>query len=144
MAYALTADLIARFGRDELLQLTDRSGVDRVDEAVVGAAIADAGASIDGYLAARYALPVAPTPALLTRIACDLARFYLHGPSATELVRKGFEDAQRILRDLADGRAVLAGAAVAVPGSSPAAPGGSVQVAAPERRVDAGHLAGFF
>ena len=68
MPYATQADLETRFGSAELAQLTDRISGSVIDAAVVGRALADAEAEIDGYLAARYQLPLASAPAVLGRI----------------------------------------------------------------------------
>jgi phage gp36-like protein len=129
--YATQSDLVTRFGSAELAQLTDRVAGTTIDAAVVSAALADADALIDGYLARRYALPVAPTPALLLRLAGDIARFLLHGTSASDKVRAAYDDALRMLRDLADGRAALPGALPAPAAQNPAS--GSPASAAPER-----------
>lgn len=136
MPYATQADLIQRFGEEELIQLTDRALTGQVERGAVNAALADADAAIEGYLAGRYAVPVSPIPALLRRLACDMARFFLHGNAATEPVRQAYEDAQRMLKDLADGRAVLVGAAPAASGAVPAASPGKVRVDAPARGLD--------
>ena len=144
MAYATLSDLVARFGEEELLQLTDRARVDAIDSTAVDAALADAGALIDGYLAQRYALPVSPVPALLTRVAADLARHALHGNAATDAVRAAHDEALKILRDLSAGRAALPGAAVAAPGATPGAAGGQVVFSAPERRLSATNIGDFF
>ena len=136
MPYANQADLVARFGAEELEQLTDRSGRQDIDSVVVAARLADADALIEGYLAQRYALPVSPVPVLLKGIACDVARYLLHGNAATEAVRTGYTDALKLLRDLSSGDAVLPGAAAALAGANPAAGGGQVVVAAPARVFD--------
>ena len=133
MRYATQADLVARFGTTELAQLTDRTAGTVIDAAVVAAALADADALVDGYLAQRYALPVTPTPALLLRVACDIARFLLHGKAAGEKVRDAYDDALKLLRDLADGRAALPGALPAPAAQTPAAAGGAPKFATPER-----------
>lgn len=143
MAYATAQDLIDRFGEDELVQLTDRALTGGYDAAVVNAALADAGALVEGYLAGRYRVPVAPVPPLLRRLACDIARHVLHGKAAGETVRAGHDDALRVLRDLADGRAALAGATAATGADVPAAAPGRVLYQAPERRFDPERLAGF-
>lgn len=140
MPYAAQADLTQRFGVNELVQLTDRDLVDQVNTATVAAALADADAAIEGYLAARYAVPVSPVPGLLRRLACDVARFFLHGNAAPESVRQAYEDALRVLKDLADGRAVLVGAAPAASGAVPAASAGTVRLDAPIRGLDRAQL----
>ena len=76
--YCTREDMITRFGEEELIQLTDRDGTaGAVVDAVLNQVIDDAGATIDGYLGGRYSLPLAAVPRVLTRTACDLARYYL-------------------------------------------------------------------
>lgn len=109
MAYAVQADLEERFGEKELLKLTDRSepNTGEIDAAVVARALSDAEAEINGYLAARYTLPLASTPAVLTRLTCDIARYYLYDDWASESVRARYEDAARLLKLIAEGKVKL-------------------------------------
>lgn len=107
MPYATQADLEARFGTDELTQLTDRVGAGIPDAAIVARALADADAEIDGYLASRYALPLATVPPVLARIACDIARYRLWEDRASEEVRLRYEDARRLLESIARGQVSL-------------------------------------
>jgi phage gp36-like protein len=107
MPYATQADLEARFGADELTQLTDRVGAGVPDAAIVARALADADAEIDGYLASRYALPLATVPPVLVRIACDIARYRLWEDRASEEVRRRYEDARRMLESIARGQVSL-------------------------------------
>ena len=107
MPYATQADLEARYGADELTQLTDRIGAGVPDAAVINRALADADAEIDGYLATRYALPLPTVPPVLARIACDIARYRLWEDRASEEVRRRYEDARRILESIANGRVSL-------------------------------------
>jgi len=141
MGYATQQDLVDRFGAEELVQLTDRAQAGTIDATVVGKALADADALMDGYLATRYAVPVTPTTALLTRLAADVARFLLHGKSATETVRQAHEDALRFLREIASGKASLIGAA---PPPASQATGGPVLVAAPDRVFGRTAIGDFF
>lgn len=120
MAYATAADLIARFGEDELIQLTDRSGAGVPDAAVVARALEDSGAEIDGYLASRYRLPLPTVPALLARIACDIARYRLWEDRASDEVRRRYEDARRLLENLSSGKVSLGLPADLPPASQPA------------------------
>lgn len=127
MTYATQADLVDRFGEAELAQLTDRDTGAVIDAAVVARALADADAEIDGYLAARYALPLPTTPALLTRLASDIARYRLYDERTTEAVRQRYQDATRMLDRIAAGTVALGssapeatdGAAVAVTSRAP-------------------------
>ncbi|MBP6543227.1 MAG: DUF1320 family protein, partial [Piscinibacter sp.] len=53
MTYATQADMVARFGETEIVQLTDRVNMPpvAVDAAVLGLALESADAEIDGSLA---------------------------------------------------------------------------------------------
>lgn len=127
MTYATQADLVERFGETEIAQLTDRDNGAVIDATVVARALADADAEIDGYLAARYALPLATAPALLTRLAADIARYRLYDERTTEAVRQRYQDATRMLDRIAAGTVDLGaaapeadtGAAVAVASRAP-------------------------
>lgn len=103
MAYALQSDLVSRFGELELIQLTDRAGTNTIDSSVVAIALADADHEIDGYLLAQYDLPLSSVPPLLTRLACDLARFFLWKDAASDLVKFNAEQARDALAKLAKG-----------------------------------------
>jgi phage gp36-like protein len=144
MPYATQNDLVTRFGAAELVELTDRQNTGAPNAASVAAALSDAGALVDGYLVARYAVPVTPTPELLRRLEADIARYMLWGSAATEAVRTVYEDALKLLRDLADGRAALAGAQPASGAAVPAAAAGQVRMDAPDRRLGGGTLSEFF
>jgi len=143
MPYATQADLIARFGTEELVQLTDRSNAGAIDAAVVATALADADGIINPYLAGRYAVPVSPVPSMLTQVASDLARFRLWKDRPTERVRTAYEDAIKLLEALSKGMAVLPGAAAATDSSNPAAPTGQVRIAADARQLTRAGLADF-
>jgi len=105
-----------RFGAKELLKLTDRSDppAGAIDAAVVTRALSDAEAEINGYLAARYTLPLPSTPAVLKRLCCVIARYYLYDDWANDQVRAQFEDATKLLKLIAEGKVHL--------GTEPAAP----------------------
>ncbi len=107
MSYSSKAEMIARFGEDEITELTDRLGAGVVDSTVLGKALTDADALIDGYLGGRYTLPLATTPTMLVGIASDVARFKLWDDQAPEEVRKRYEDALAQLKLIAQGVIVL-------------------------------------
>ena len=109
MTYATQADMVERFGHEELAQRTDRFEGLTIDEVVLGRALADADAEIDGYLATRYTLPLASTPAVLVRLACDITRYQLFGDKVPDSVRQRYEDAVGVLKRLAAGSVQLAG-----------------------------------
>lgn len=114
--YATQADMLARFGEGELRELTDRADTGEVDGALVDEALLDAEGEIDSYIAGRYTLPLATTPRILTRYACDIARHRLT-PAAIqrEEVRTAYDDAIRFLKDVSAGRASLGDVAPATP-----------------------------
>lgn len=115
MTYATQQDLEDRFGAEELAQLTDRANGIVIDSAVLGLALADAGAEIDGYLASRYSLPLSNTPPVLVRVAADIARYRLWADRASEAVRKRYEDAVRDLKAMSSGSIVIDGAVALAP-----------------------------
>lgn len=108
MAYCTQQDMIDRFGSDELVELTDRTQLGEIDVAVLNAAIADATGDIDMYLSVRYALPLTVTPAVLTRLCCDIARFYLHGHAPPDTVSDRHGAAIDLLQSIAKGDIDLA------------------------------------
>lgn len=155
MSYATAAELLERFSAEEIAQRADRSiprlvtaamlstaaaGGDMsgytVPEqaaaaaalALINGALADADSEIDGYVATRYAVPLAPAPPIVQRLACDLARYHLYDDQATDVIQKRRDAAVAVLRDIAAGRVSLG------IGNSGAAPqGGLVEMVSPER-----------
>jgi len=107
MTYATQQDLVDRFGSDELIQLTDRANIGSIDSTVVSRALGDADAEINGYLAAQYSLPLPSVPAVLVRLACDIARYQLSADRVTESVRDRYKDAVVFLKSLSKGEAQL-------------------------------------
>ncbi|WP_374355561.1 gp436 family protein [Chitinimonas sp.] len=107
MNYATQQDLIDRFGADELLQLTDRNNVGQIDAVAVNRALGDADAEINGYLAGRYTLPLATVPAIVQRVACDLALYQLYGNRVTDPVRQRYVDAVGLLKSIGSGSVQL-------------------------------------
>jgi len=120
MAYATIDDLIARLGKREIIDLTDRTGSGVVDTAAVDQALTDACAEIDGYLAARYQLPLPTVPTVLTRLTCDIAVYRLmtlRRMGDVEDARRRYEDVIRLLERIASGRVAL-GLPAALPDAS--------------------------
>jgi phage gp36-like protein len=110
MSYCTQADITnSGLSSAELVRLSDDNGDGVADPAVVAKAIADADAEIDGYLGARYTIPVAPVPALLTKLAAAIAAWNLYGHRglANERRQKDYEEAIATLRRLARGEMVL-------------------------------------
>src|SRR5487761_1933573 len=103
MTYATQADMVSRFGLDEITRLTDRNNAGIIDTVVLGSALADADATLDGYLASRYTLPLTSIPAALPMRAADLARYYLYGIAVPEQVKARHDDALAWLVQVAKG-----------------------------------------
>lgn len=121
MAYADVADMVARFGDLEVIQISDRNGDGQIDEEAVAVALADATAEIEAYLG-RFRQPFAEVPPILTRLCCDIARYRLAATSGvliTEEIRNRYQiDVLDLLKALAKGDVQLgwngAGSQVAV------------------------------
>jgi len=128
MAYCTEQDLIDRFGSDELLDATDRDRDGVVDPTVLAQAIADADADIDRHLRARYVVPVEGAGEL-TRLACDLTRYYFWGIAAPEHVAERYKAALATLKDYAKGTITLDAELVTAAESGPRSPA----VVAPSR-----------
>ena len=127
LAYIDRTGLEERFGLDEIAQLLDddRSGAESAGEsAALTRACEDATAQIDGYLGARYTLPLSYVPALVVGWAADIARFRLWDEQAPEEVRRRFEDVLAQLRDLAKGLISLPPDAAGTPAASQGGMGG--------------------
>lgn len=108
MSYATRADLEARFGADEALDLAITG------DARLEAALADACAEIDAALAAAYRLPLGggdDSWPRLVAIACDLARARLYDDVSSAEVSARAEQARTALSRLADGEETLRDAA---------------------------------
>lgn len=116
MAYAYPADLVARYGAQELAQLSAPAGLDagEIYQPAVQVALDSASALMDGYLRRRYAAPVSlpdgSVPIELVDGCCVLARFALaHGEqrAPTEQMTRARDATIAMLRALADGTMVL-------------------------------------
>ena len=141
MLYTTLQQLTDRFGARMLVALTDRAEVatGEIDESVVDRALADTDAMIDGFLAARYTLPLAETPGLLADIAQVIAIWKLHVAAPDPKIETDYKDALRMLRDLASGTVRLQ-----VAGAEPAGTGGSgARITDRERPLTEANLKGF-
>lgn len=107
MSYFSRQDYIDRHGEEELRQLTDRNNDGPDDAEVLAAAVADADAEIDSYIGARYTLPLATVPPLLSRVARELVRYSLFDQRAPEEVRLRYQRAIKLLEGIRDGTVSL-------------------------------------
>lgn len=73
MAYCTLADLLEQIASEDLVGLTDDMGLGAVSSAVVDRAIADADATIDAWLQARYTVPFTVVPPIIRKASVDMA-----------------------------------------------------------------------
>jgi phage gp36-like protein len=138
MAYATQADLETRYGADAVLTAADRDGDGTADAAAIERALSGASEEIDGYLAKRYALPLAEVPGLVRDLCERLAFARLHTFTVPEAVQAEADKARRTLKDISDGTVELS-----LAGKAPAAAGGGPEVAGPDRVFSRDTLKGF-
>lgn len=142
MAYATLQQLTDRFGERMLIALTDRADIPThaIDQAVIDRALADTDALIDGYLMARYVLPISGTvPPLLADLAQAIAIYKLHIQAADPKIEADYKDALRSLQQIANGTIRLP-----VAGAEPETQGGSGAVVTDrERPFTAENMKGF-
>jgi phage gp36-like protein len=152
MVYAQPSDMIARYPNRDLVQLTNEDPTQQVvDDSVLQQALADASAEIDGYLESRFTLPLSDAPAVLARLACDIAMYRLQALRPLHDLaeaRRRYEDAVAVLVRVADGTLTLG---LAPDNQEPAEAAGSVVTEAggdtagalPRRVFSRGNLKGF-
>jgi phage gp36-like protein len=103
--------MIARYPNRDLVQLTNEDPTQTaINAGVIGQALADASAEIDGYLDGRFALPLNDVPTVLNRLACDVAMYRLQSLRPLhDMVdaRKRYEDAVQLLVRVARGEVTL-------------------------------------
>lgn len=107
MTYATRAHMIAAYGEDELIELTDRAETGGIDDAVLSPALVAADAEIDGYVGRVVALPLTEVPQLLRQLALVIARYRLSTDQPDGRVRLDYEDALATLKDISRGVVVL-------------------------------------
>ncbi len=103
--------LEARFGAAELIDLSNTGGDgESVDMQVISTAMDDATRLIDGYIGSRVNLPLTPAQVeqtSLQRIAADVTRYYLMDTLVSDEVKKRYDDAVKVLRDVQKGAVTL-------------------------------------
>jgi phage gp36-like protein len=105
--YATQADLITRFGENELLQLVPNEAGDEIDATRIDAALEDASRHIDSFIRMRRSVPVDPVPDVLVGACCDIARFNLHDDHVPEAVKDRYKATVQWLKSIASGAASL-------------------------------------
>jgi phage gp36-like protein len=152
MSYATPNDMIARYPNRDLVQLSNEDPTQTaVNQAPLAQALNDASAEIDGYLESRFALPLADPPAVLNRLACDIAMYRLQSLRPLHDLadaRKRYEDAVALLVRVARGEVTLGLAAdnlepAQAQGAVLTQAGGDAAGALPQRVFKRGSLKGF-
>lgn len=141
MTYATLQQLTDRYGLQMLVNLTDRASeaTGAVDTAVIDRALADTDAYIDGWLKARYVLPLAEVPPLLADLAQVIAIWKLHPHQPDPKIETDYKDARKTLEAIADGRVRLPVAGVDPLGSGES----GARITDRERPLTEANLKGF-
>lgn len=149
MAYITVEDLEARLGSELYARLTDREAGVSANSGVAQQIVDEAESLLDGYLARRYATPIdvsgdAGLANVLALRSLDLAEFLAWRGSpftsdVPERARLAFDETQRWLARVADGRLALAAAS---PPRGASASGAQVQYESRPRRFTHDELDG--
>jgi phage gp36-like protein len=139
--YATQAQLIERYGERMLVDLSDRADppAGAINAGVVARALADTDAVIDGYLAGRYALPLAATPPQLLDLALSIAIYKLHPSEPDPKIKADYEDAKKDLLKISTGVIRLPAAGI----EPAAATSSGVETIDRERELSPESLKGF-
>jgi phage gp36-like protein len=106
-------------------------------------ALSDASAEIDGYIEGRFTLPLTDPPAVLNRLATDIAMYRmqtLRPLHDLEDARKRYEDAVAVLSKVAAGELTLG---LAADGQEPPLAASVETVQGPDRVFNRGKLKGY-
>ncbi|MFA5187072.1 MAG: DUF1320 domain-containing protein [Patescibacteria group bacterium] len=109
MSYATQADILLMMESATLINLTDDAGTGAIVEAPVTQALADADAEIDAYVGVKYTVPLDPVPAVVQKIAVDIAIYNLYSrrQNMVDVVRDRYLDAIKFLTAVSKGVASL-------------------------------------
>lgn len=129
--YATQQDVLDAYGERFSVMVSDRDLDGVEDDASLTRALDDADGEIDAYVGAVYEIPLSTIPQSLRRVAVDIAVYRLANEHdvLTEEIRRRYEDARMLLRDIASRKASL-GLPTA---STPPSVGGGVVRTGPDR-----------
>ncbi|WPY94679.1 DUF1320 domain-containing protein [Limimaricola variabilis] len=141
MPYTTVQALTDRYGAAMLVALSDRgeAPTGAIDLDVLGRALEDADAVIDGYLAGRYALPLETVPPLIADLARAIAIWKLHRHEPDPKIAEDQRSAMRTLGDIAKGTVRLPVAGLAPQGTG----GTGARMTDRERPFTGANLKGF-
>ncbi|MBF0546224.1 MAG: DUF1320 domain-containing protein [Candidatus Riflebacteria bacterium] len=138
MPYCVKQDMIDRFGTTELAELTANSTT--IDDTVLARAMSGAEAEINGYLLAKYSLPLASPPDILKELNCDIARYKLYRKvPAPERIKDTYDEAVKTLEKISKGVISLG----ITSAQTPVAPVGGPQIENTDRVFDRAGLSGW-
>ncbi|WIA55479.1 DUF1320 family protein [Sphingobium sp. WTD-1] len=101
--FATAEDMKARYGEDELVQLTDQDGWNAQAIAAINVKLQTASSIAEGYVAKYYApAPGRALPPLLTELVCEIAYAKLH-KAPPEAIEKRETRALDQLKDISRG-----------------------------------------
>jgi phage gp36-like protein len=99
-----------------LRRLSDDDDSGSYDETILNDCLDSAAAEMNAYLARRITLPlIAPYPAILIKLELDIGIYNLYSrlkEEYPETRQKRYDNAMRLLKDFADGKAEIAGLVV--------------------------------
>jgi phage gp36-like protein len=111
VSYATPQDIINRYPNRDLVQLTNEDPTaTTINDAPLQQALNDASSEIDTYLEARFTLPLSDPPAVLNRLAADIAMYRLQSLRPLhdlEDARRRYDDAIAMLTKVAGGELTL-------------------------------------
>ncbi len=113
MAYCTKTDLLGQIPEETLIQLTDDTGSGSEDDAAIAGAISDADAEIEAYCGENYTLPFDPVPVIIRKVSVDISIYNLYArrQGAPDDRAKRYDNAVKLLRDIAAGRVSLGASA---------------------------------
>ena len=144
MSYATPTDIINRYPNRDLVQLTNEDPtITTVNTTVLQQALSDASAEIDGYLGGRFTLPLTDPPAVLNRLASDVAIYRLQALRPLHDLadaRKRYDDAIAMLAKVASGELTLG---IGADGNETAIAQGAEKAEGPVRVFNRNTMRGF-
>lgn len=164
--YATATNLIEQFNAEEIAQRADRTTPRRVDAqllklvavgaditnylaeeqaaataalALINSKLLDAESVVNGYLQARYSIPLMTVPRLIMVYTCDIARYQLYDDMATDIISERYKMDIKMLESISKGTVSL-GADV---NNTQVPVAGSVKSHANQRIFNAANLADY-
>ncbi|OTG68306.1 hypothetical protein B9T25_06390 [Acinetobacter sp. ANC 4470] len=111
--FATVEAIIRKFGEKEIIELTDNEAPyqDAINLNKLNAALEEANSEIEGYIAARYALPLQLVPPFLEALACHLTRYHActGAMSDNDPIKTRYDSAVKTLREISKGTIALGG-----------------------------------